>query len=480
MILRRRYERSPGVIAIATAAAIGLCVSAAVLLIWAFGRTPAPEIADGIVATTTSSAAAPTITTPMTSSTTQPTTSTTMPTTTTTTTTPPRRVQVLVGDESSEITLSPFGWILPETGLGGTPVGADLADLFPFVPPNDGAFGVNIDEAFLDEHANAVWLAEENGVPVIDRIDATGRCLNILTPIVLRRSFVSCPTRIQSDTWGYAGTVDDAPAVNISPSVEGVLIEHNTITCTGFDADICGRSVRIGARDAMVRFNDLSHARGAVSLFHDSTFVFNYLHDFSFGLDPTRENSDTDRITHNNSINNLGYQNVLVAGNFIDATYGRVSLEPEKNLNPFYRDAYPEGIVREGDPINGFAFTNYLVNGDGAGAMYLRNYVRSVGRPFRCNSSANQVESVCVEAMSFNVFADLRIEQFNSEPPFDDKDGEGDIRGECNFRMDAGVLTLLELPDEERGQSCESRLELSIDDQAEFAFDVGSTRFVDQ
>lgn len=402
-------------------------------------------------------------------------------TTTTTTTTPPRLTQVIVGDDRFDVSLSPFGWVIPEPELGGTSLGADLEALVPFVEPNDGPFGINIDDEFLVEHAGAQWLSEEDGTPVIDRIDAADRCLNILTPIILRRSFVSCPTRVQGERWGYAGSVDDAPAVNIAAnSAEGVIIEHNTITCSGFDEDICSRSIRIGARGAVVRFNDLSHARGAVALFHEATFVFNHLHNFSFGFDPTRANSDTDRVTHNNSVNNLGYQNVLVVGNFIDATYGRVSLEPENYLNPHFRDLYLDGIVRVGDPINGFAFTNYLINGNGDGAVYSRNFVRGVGRPFRCNASSSHDDSVCAEDFSFNVFDDLRIEGFNSESPFDDEDGFGFIGGECNFRIEEDVMTPLALPGETPDQDCELRLELSPDEQAVFSSDVSLTRFLIQ
>jgi hypothetical protein len=391
-------------------------------------------------------------------------------------------IEVPVGDDERTIVVSRRGWVIPEADLGGRALGADLDALVPFVPPNDGPHGVNIDAAFLEANAGAAWLSEENGIPVIDRIDGTDRCLNIAVPLILRRSYISCPTRIQSDAWGYIGTVDDAPAVNIAGrTAEGVIIEHNTITCSGFDANICGRNVRVGSSGAIIRFNDLSHARGAVGLYNDTAFVFNHLHDFSFGFDPTRANSETDFVTHNNSVNNLGYRNVTVAGNFIDATYGRVSLSPEENLYTFFPQMYgDDGVVEVGDPINGFAFTNYLINGDGVGARYERNYVRNAGRPFRCNQSAAHAAGVCAEDISFNVFVDLRIEQFNSVPPFEDADGAGVLEGRCNFRQIGDTLSPLVLPNEAPQGSCLEQLEFSEGHLVDFLSDVAALGTADR
>ena len=402
---------------------------------------------------------------------------TTTTTTTSTSTIPSRTVEVAIGDGTREIVMSSFGWVIPDPELSGIPIGADESDLLPFAPANDGPFGVTIDAAFLVENEGAPWLSQEDGVPVIDRVDATGRCLNITIKLILRRSFVSCPTRVQSDQWGYAGRVDDAPAINITTTdAAGVLLEHNTVRCTGFDEEICGRSIRVGAPGSVIRFNDLAEARGAVELFDNTTFAFNHLHNLSFGFDPARAESPDDRVTHNNTVNNLGYRNVRVVGNFIEATYGRVSLEPETYVYPFFPDTYTNGIVELGDPINGFAFTNYLINGDGGGAVYSRNFVRGVGRPFLCNDSADHDVGICADDLSFNVFESLQLAGFDSSSPFRDSDGVGQLNGGCNFRLEAGAFSVLELPNESPGDdACADGLELSESGQAEFSAVLGAT-----
>ena len=469
--------------AIATALVV---VGLVTLAVWSLRERPDASIAsqeeEGLVAAPGLS------TTPITSSptigpeasvppetTTSTTTTTTTTTSTTTTTIPPRQVTVSLGGESRALVFSPFGWIIPEVALGGRPLGATLDELLPFVAPNDGTYGVTIDERFIAENSGEPWLSEEDGVPTISRIDATGLCLNIATRITLRDSYVSCPTRVQSDAWGFAGQVDDAPAINITTSdAAGTLIEHNTVVCTGFDADICGRSVRVGALGTVIRFNDLSGARGAVSLFDETVFAFNHLHDLSFGFDPTRADSPDDRVTHNNAVNNLGYRDVVVVGNFIDATYGRVSLEPDVNLFPHFPDVYAGGEVAVGDPINGFAFTNYLINGNGDGAVYSRNFVRGAGRPFLCNRSSDHGDSVCAQDLSFNVFEDLQIAGFESTTPFRDSDGDGVLDGGCNFQLIAGDVSLLAIPSEQAA-GCEDRLELASPEHAEFGTVLGAT-----
>ncbi len=458
-----------------------MCCIAAVAILLIFrggdetGLSDLGTAADGSADVAVAPAETTTTAAPTTTTTTAPTTTTTTSTTTTTTTVPPRPTRVIVGDETVPITFSPYGWVIPEPSLGGLPLGADPSRLLPFVEPNDGPFGVLIDNAFLDEHEGAEWLGEEDGIPVIDRIDASDRCLNIMTTVILRRSFVSCPTRVQSDLWGYAGQIDDAPAVSVlGDDADGSIIEHNTITCSGFDADICSRTVRIGARNVIVQFNDLSHARGGVQLFDDATVVFNHLHDFSFGFDPSRADSVDDRVTHNNAVGNLGYPNTIVAGNFIDATYGRVSESPTEFVSPYFFDAYEGGVVELGDPINGFAFSNYLINDNGDGVRYERNYVESTGRPFRCNDSRRHDDSVCSAGISFNVFADLRIDDFGAEPPFRDFDGNGTLLGGCNFELAGEELVPLLLSDEDPDPQCTEQLELSTDAQAQFVEDLVS------
>lgn len=330
---------------------------------------------------------------------------------------------------------APSGWVSPSA------TGHRNSSLHQFPGANDGPHGVTIDQAFLDAHAGAPWLSMENGRPVISRADASGRCLNILTTLTLRDSYINCPTRTQNDSWGYAGEVDDAPAVNVL-GAENVVIEYNTITCSGTDAEICSRSVRVGARNVTIQYNDLSLARGAVSLFHGTVFQFNYAHDLSFGFDPTRAGNSSDNVTHNNVVNNLGYRDALVQGNYIVAKYGRVSAQPSKYRTPHFHGAYSGGIVEVGDPINGFVFTNYLHNGNGANLRILENYVEGAGRPFRCNGSSGHSGASCASDISANVFAANRFDDFNP-PLFHDKDGAGTISGSCNVRKVAGGYEFL-------------------------------------
>ncbi len=388
-----------------------------------------------------------------------------------------RTVSVDIGGETRRVTLSNAGWIIPEEE-GGIKFGADLDNLVPFVPANDGPNGVTIDASFLAEHAGAPWLSEENGVPLISNINADNVCLNILTTVILRDSFVNCPTRTQSGAWGYAGDTDNAPAVQVlGDAAAGSVVEYNTITCSGFDGDICSRSVRAGARDMTIRFNDLSFARGAVHMFHGTSFAFNYAHDFSFGFDPSRANSATDRITHNNATNDQGYSNTSVAGNYIDATYGRVSNQPTVNLNPHFRGLYENGVVEVGDPLNGFAFSHYLNNGSGHDSVWTRNYVNNSGRPFLCNSSARHGDAVCSTDISLNVFDNLRKADFANLESFEDADGQGAIAGRCNFQLAEGELSNLLFPGESQSNDCQSELDLTADDLMEFSSQFGRTPF---
>lgn len=388
-----------------------------------------------------------------------------------------RTAEINIGGEIRRVALSNAGWIIPEEE-GGIAIGADLDNLVPFVPANDGPSGVTITEDFLRQNAGAAWLSEENGVPVISNIDADNLCLNILTRVILRDSYVNCPTKTQNDTWDWVGQVDDAPAVQVlGDAAAGSIVEYNTVTCSGFDGEICARAVRAAAPDMVVRFNDLSGARGAVQMFHGTTFAYNYAHSFSFGFDPRRANNPDDRITHNNAVNDQGYNNTLVAGNYIDATYARVSQQPNEYLNPHFRNLYENGVVEVGDPLNGFAFAHYLNNGNGTGSVWTRNYVYNSGRPFRCNSSSNFNDSVCSEDISFNVFDNLRKSDFFDIDSFEDADGRGALAGRCNFQLSGDTLSSLLFPGEGQGNDCQSQLDLDAASLESFSTESGNIPF---
>ena len=336
---------------------------------------------------------------------------------------------------SAPASISAGGWVSRNS------TGHRNSNLLAFPSANDGNFGVTIDQDFLDAHQGAPWLSTEGGRPVISRIDASGRCLNIRVTLTLRDSYVNCPTRTQNDSWGYVGEVDDAPAVNLRAS--DVVVQFNTITCSGSDEDICSRSVRISGEDAVVEFNDLSLARGAVQAFTGTTFRYNYVHDLAFGFDPTRANNPDDNITHNNVVNSLGYRDVLIQGNYIVARYGRVSSAPSTYRNPYtYHGTYENGIVEVGDPINGFTFTNYLVKADGDGLRIIENFVEGAGRPFRCNSSSRHSSSTCAADISRNAFAQDYFDAFGATL-FDDKDGNGTIAGSCNSQISSNGTQLI-------------------------------------
>lgn len=348
-----------------------------------------------------------------------------------TTTAPPATTTV---PQVAEAAIAPSGWVSPSA------TGHRISNLHQ-LSANDGPHGVTIDQNFIDQNAGAPWLSSENGVPVVSGVDAAGLCLNIRVTIVLRDSSINCPTRVQNDSWGYAGQIDDAPAINIT-NVDNVVIEYNTVRCSGSDAEICSRSVRVRGANAIVQYNDLSLARGAVSLFDGTVFQYNYAHDLAFGYDPTRAHNPHDNVTHNNVVNNLGYRNTLVKGNYIDASYGRVSSNPSTYTNPHFHGVYANGVVEVGDPINGFVFTNYLVNGDGDGHRILNNYVEGAGRPFRCNSSATQSSPSCADDISGNAFAQDRFNAFEATL-FEDADGASSISGSCNVRRTSNGYQVL-------------------------------------
>jgi hypothetical protein len=198
-----------------------------------------------------------------------------------------------------------------------------------------------------------------------------------------------------------------------------------------------------------VRYNDLSFARGAISIFHGAVVEYNYMHSFSYGFDPNRagnrvSNGNPDEITHNNAVNNQGYTNATVEGNYIDARYGRVSNEPTRYLNPYSFRTYENRIVRLGDPINGFTFTNYLSETrNGSGYRVINNYVNHSGRPFRCNSSSKAAGADCLEDFSNNAFENDHFDQFGVSPLIEDKDRRGSLTGSCNYRIDDGSISYL-------------------------------------
>ncbi|MGI9605728.1 MAG: hypothetical protein ACR2P0_06270 [Acidimicrobiales bacterium] len=333
-------------------------------------------------------------------------------------------------------TQAPGGWVNPSA------TGHRVSTLHQFPAANDGPFGVTIDQSFINANTGAAWLSFDGGRPVISGADAGGRCLNILTTVTLRDSYVNCPTRVQNDSWGYPGAVDDAPAVNVL-GASNVIIEYNTITCSGSDGDICEGSVRLGGDNALVQYNDLSFGRGAVSMFSGAVFRFNYVHDLSFGFDPNRAGNPNDNVTHNNVANNLGYANTLIQGNYIVARYGRVSAQPSTYRSPIYHGVYANGIVEVGDPINGFTFANYLQRGNGSNYRLVENYIEGSGRPFRCNSSNQYPGTSCAQDISRNVFAADYFDGFMPEALFHDKDGAGSISGSCNVRAVNGGHEIL-------------------------------------
>jgi len=236
---------------------------------------------------------------------------------------------------------------------------------------------------------------------------------------------------VQGDSWGYVGQIDDAPAVNVL--ADDVLIEFNTITCSGFDDDICSRGVRLGGDDAVVRFNDISFARGGVAMFRGAEVSYNYLHDFAFGADARQRNaSNNPGVTHNNVFTNQGYEDVLIEGNYVVASYGRVSATPGEVVNQQYSRVYgDDGVVEVGDPINGFGVTNSLNQGSGAGLVVLNNYFESVGRPFYCNTDGLD-DAQCADELGFNIFAGAAFDAFDSEVPFEIDGGFASLSGRCN------------------------------------------------
>ncbi len=328
--------------------------------------------------------------------------------------------------------LSIYGFILPRPGNNvGVPGFPDLTGLVP-LPAAEGVVGITIDDAFLSANENEPWLTKIDDQWILSGISADGICLNLVTTLTLENSYVNCPTRQQDESWG-AGA-DDAAAVNVV--ADDVVIRRNTIKCSGFDNDICSRNIEIRGRNALVEYNDLSFARGALEVGEGSTIQFNFMHSFAFGADQRQQQENNNPgVTHNNAINNGGYTDVLVAGNYVDATYGRVSSFPEDHRNQYYPNVYEDGLVRIGDPINGYAVVNYLLDGPGTDFRLEHNYFASVGRSFNCQTRGVENAS-CTTGADFNAYGADLFDWYGSDRDFSVSGGPAVLEGRCNFTID--------------------------------------------
>lgn len=362
----------------------------------------------------------------------------------------------------------------PVSGGGGTPTGlwVNPADTGPRFTPthsfpaaNDGPHGVRVDTAFLNANMGAPWLTFENGVPVISGAEILERALNLAVRVILRDCIVSSPTRVQP-TWSNLGDKNNAPVVLVDG--DDTIVEYCELYGSGDDGErtvngtvvpgdgtgIAARGVRLAGANSVIRYNNIHGVRGAVQGFRDCDFDYNYCHDFSYGLDPfrvgnTAANGNPDEVTHNNAVNNIGYQNFRARYNYIDARYGTVSTYPPNHtpspLSPFAWGFFHGPTGREvevGDPIDGFTFTNYLIQADGTGYEAIGNYTIGSFRPFRCNSSNNWPNGTLVADITNNVFDEHQF-AFAFSPLFDDQDGNGVIIGSCNIRYDGGVPTVM-------------------------------------
>jgi hypothetical protein len=100
-------------------------------------------------------------------------------------------------------------------------------------------------------------------------------------------------------------------------------------------------------------------------------------------------------------------------------------------------------VVEVGDPINGFVFANYLVNGNGSNFRVIDNYVVGAGRPFQCNGSSRHAGASCGANVSGNAFAADRFADFTPAALFYDSEGAGSISGSCNVRAVSGGFQVL-------------------------------------
>ncbi len=332
---------------------------------------------------------------------------------------------MVIGDRSV------YGFILPRRGENvGSPGYPDLSGLAPYAGVDSSA--VTIDDAFLDANEGESWLTNQNGRWTISGVAFDGSCLNILVSVTLENSYVNCPTRTHDEEeWGRG--FDDAPAVNVV--ADGVTLRRNTITCSGFDNDICSRNLSLRGADAVVEFNDLSFARGAIQIGENSDIRFNFIHSLAFGADDRQnEENNNPGVTHNNALNNYGASGACVVGNYVIASYGRVSASPEDHRNQYYTDIYPDGIVGIGDPLNGYTIVNYLIDGSGADFVIESNYLEKSGRAFQCQTRGRR-DASCAAVVNTNAFGANQFERFGDGGAFAVSGGPAILEGRCNFTI---------------------------------------------
>ncbi len=322
-----------------------------------------------------------------------------------------------------------YGFIRPVIGKNVGHRVSNLTDISGL--RNDGPHGLTIDANFITQNRQKPWITSEGGRTVIKGVSTKGVCLNITTTITLRDSSISCPTRTQSDRWGYVGRDNHAPGINIL--APDVTIEYTTVVCTGYDNEICSRTIW-GGKNSLIQFNDLSGAAGIVELTSNTRVEYNYMHGLAFGADRRQTNANNNGgITHNNVINSLGYPGGTVVGNYIEATYGRVSANPQWHRTTQYLYIFDDGIIEVGDPLNGFVFAHYPILGSGEGYVARHNYIESAGRAMLCQPS--NTATGCASDMSYNAFAKDKFGDFRQQPMFRSTKQHGSFSGECNFKL---------------------------------------------
>ena len=328
-------------------------------------------------------------------------------------------------------------WVQPEDTGHRIPD----AQLHTFPTANDGPAGITIDQAFINANAGAPWLSTQGGLPVISGARIFYG-LNVEIPAIIRDNWITVNTRFQTPSWGFFS--NDAPVVNINFAADGSLVEYNTLEGTGVDDTIVASGVRSAGEDTIVQYNDISGTRGGCHGFRRNTCRYNYFHDYAFGWQSNRQGGTQlglpDEVTHNNGINNTGYDSWHVYGNYFDLRYGIVSqLQPGDPRYPFrltpifrntvYNTTGTPGEVAIGDPIDGFTFAQFLINEGGADYQVYDNYVAHAGRALRVQGTPG----VGPTDFSRNVFVSDRFDDFQG---VDDafQDTIGPTSGSCNQR----------------------------------------------